>query len=89
MIHGGTSVCDTHTGNVLVGESQEVVFSWWGPGPIPQGHILHEQVNTLVCQPEDEDTLLATTQCTGWIKLLAMQVSQFATVADAYSEAGE
>lgn len=77
---------DAHTGSVLVGTSEELVLTWWGPGSIPQGHLLLEKVDTITCQPEQEDTLL-TAQCTGWMKLLMSQSPQF--VADVYSESGE
>ena len=76
-----------HAGNVLVGTSEEVVLAWWGPGSVPEDHILQDpKVNSIVCQPEDEDTLITTVQCTGWIKLLLSQGSQF--VADVYSGSG-
>ena len=70
-----------HAGNVLVGTSKEVVLAWWGP----EDHILQDpKVNSIVCQPEDEDTLITTVQCTGWIKLLLSQGSH-----DVYSGSGK
>lgn len=45
--------------HVLVGTSEELVLTWWGPGSIPQGYLLLEKVHGHVtCQPEQEDKLL-------------------------------
>jgi hypothetical protein len=74
-------------GNFLVGTSEEVVLTWWGPDPVPTNHILQNpKVNSIVCQVEDEDTLITTVQCTGWMRLLLNETPNF--VADIYSESG-
>ena len=77
-------------GDVLVGTCEEILLSWWGPKSIPQGHILAEhEVNSIICQPEDEDTLLSDQHCTGWIKLLITSPVPPKLVADIYSNYGK
>ena len=68
--------------------TEAIVLTWWGSA-IPQHHILAErqEINSIVCYPEDEDTLLTTQQATGWINLLLHPPPQL--VADVYSVSGE
>ena len=62
--------------------------SWWGPDPVPIGHILAEEhgMNSLVCHANLED---AHIQSTGWIKLLLSSATHPQVVADVYSISGE
>ena len=72
--------------DVSIGTSEVVVIAWWGPGQIQRGHILGEppEVNSILCHPEEEETLLST-QSTGhgWMNLLLKQCPLF--VVDVYS----
>lgn len=71
-----------------MGTSQQVVISWWGPGIIPDGHILaHEEIDSIVCRPEEEDTIISTLQSTGWMKLFLNLHPKL--VFDIYSVSGE
>ena len=57
---------------------------------IPQGHILGEdpEVDSIICHPEEEETMLTTQQCcAGWMKLLLNQSPKF--VVDLYSISGK
>ena len=77
-------------GDVFLATSKNIVVAWWGPTRIPDGHILKEEieVNSVVCHPDEEDTLVSTLECTGWIKMLLM--SQHPQVVyDVYSVSGE
>ncbi len=76
-------------GGVSFATTEVVVLTWWGPTPIPSGHILAErkEINSIVCHPEEEDTLLTTQQSTGWINLLLHPHPHL--VADVYSVSGE
>lgn len=77
---------------VSVGVCIPIVISWWGPGPIPNGHILADaeehEMNSLVCHPDQEDTLVSSLPSTGWIKLL-LSCTNPQVVADVYSTSGE
>jgi len=68
------------------------VVSWWGPNPIPDGHILDDseghELNSVVCCPDQEDTMITTLHCTGWIKLL-LRKAHPKVVADVYSTSGK
>ena len=55
-------------GDILLGTSDEVLITWWGPDPIPEGHILMESVNSIVCQPSEDNTCISNMNCTGWIR---------------------
>ena len=76
--------------DVSIGTSEVVVIAWWGPGQIQRGHILGEppEVNSILCHPEEEETLLST-QSTGhgWMNLLLKQCPLF--VVDVYSISGK
>lgn len=73
-----------------MGTSQQVVISWWGPSLIPEGHLLGQEYNidSIVCQPEQEDTLtmVTTMQSTGWMKLFLNLHPKL--VCDVYSISG-
>ena len=70
-----------------MGTSKKLVLTWWGPNLLPPSHLLQQQeVNAIMCQPDDEDTLLSEQECTGCIRLLLDQAN---FVADVYSECGE
>ncbi len=77
-----------HPGDVELGSSKEVVIAWWGSSTPPTGHILAEgqDVNTIVCHPQDEDTMMAE-EATGWIGYLLKQAVK--QVADIYSSSGK
>lgn len=74
-----------------VGVCVPIVVSWWGPDPIPNGHILTDaeknEVNSLVCYPEQEDTMISSLSSMGWIKLLLRTHPKM--VADIYSTSGK
>ena len=74
-------------GDILLGTSDEVLITWWGPDPIPEGHILMESVNSIVCQPSEDDTCISNMNCTGWIRLMLGMHPNI--VADMYSVSGE
>ena len=76
-------------GDVFLATSKKIVLTWWGPIQIPEGHLLNEEeVDSVVCHPDEEDTLVSTLECTGWIKmLLSSQHPQ--VVYDVYSVSGE
>lgn len=76
---------------VSVGTSTPIVICWWGPvDPVPNGHILAEdhRMNSLVCHPDQKDTLTSGSQSRGWIKLLLSSTNP-QVVADVYSVSGE
>ncbi len=71
-----------------MGKSQQVVISWWGPGKVPEEHLLaQEGVNSLICRPEDEDTIVTTLPSSGWMKLFINIRPKL--VYDMYSVCGE
>lgn len=74
-------------GSVFVGTCEQMVIAWWGASAIPQGHILVGKMNSIICHPAEEDTVISSLQCTGWIKVLLASNPQ--CVADVYSESGE
>ena len=70
-----------------MGTSEVVVLTWWRPILLPPSHVLQQQeVNAIMCQPDDKDTLLSEQECTCWIRLLLDQAN---FVADVYSGGGE
>jgi len=71
------------------GTSEEIVLVWWGPNTIPKGHILESEMNTIVCHPEEEDTLMSDQQCSGWLKLVLLNIPAKEFVADLYSDYGK
>lgn len=74
---------------VSVGVWTPIVLSWWGPSPIPSGHVLADaDMNSLVCHPDQEDTLISNLESTGWIRLLLSSTNP-QVVADVYSPSGE
>ncbi len=68
------------------------MLAWLGPGSIPSGHILLNVagpgVNSMVCQPDLEDTVISSMTCTGWIKYLVTH-SRPDYVFDTYSSSGK
>ena len=58
-------------GDVDLATAKEIVVGWWGQGHPPVGHILSEgpYVNTIVCHPLEEETMVAA-EATGWIAYL-------------------
>lgn len=64
------------------------MVAWWGPSKPPVGHILAEghDINTIVCHPQDENTMVAD-EATGWIGYLVKQVGR--QVVDIYSSSGK
>ena len=71
-----------------MGKSQQVVICWWGPGLMPEEHILaQEGIDLIVCRPEDEDTMITTLQSTGWMKLFLNIHPKL--VFDMYSASGK
>ena len=63
-------------------------MAWWGKGHPPVGHIMSEgpHVNSIVCHPQDEETMVAQ-ESTGWINYLCKLKPK--GVMDLYSETGE
>ena len=63
-------------------------MAWWGKGHPPVGHIMSEgpHVNSIVCHPQDEETMVAQ-ESTGWINYLCKLKPK--KVMDLYSETGE
>ena len=76
-------------GDVFLATSKKIVVAWWGPMEIPETHILNDQdIDSIVCHPDEEDTLASTLACTGWIKLLVLSL-QPKVAYDIYSASGE
>ncbi len=72
-----------------MGKSQQVVISWCGPGKVPEEHLLaQEGVDSLICCPEDEDTIVITLPSSGWMKLFILNIRP-KLVYDMYSVCGE
>ena len=71
-------------GDVELATSNEVVVAWWGSSTPPKGHILAEEqdVNTIFCHPQEENTMLSE-QASGWMNFLLK--SQPMQVADIYA----
>ena len=80
-----------HIDEVSIGVYTPIVVSWWGPDPIPNGHVLidaeEKEMNSLICHPDQEDTMITSLQSTGWIKLLLNSANP-KVVADVYSTSG-
>ena len=76
-----------YSGDVELGTSKEVLFAWWGSNAPPTGHLLSEgqDINTIVCHPLEENTLISE-QATGWMGYLLRQ--QPVMVADIYGTHG-
>ena len=57
---------------VQLATEKEIVVAWWGKGHPPVGHIMSEgpHVNSTVCNPQDEDTMVTEETCTSWIDYL-------------------
>ena len=72
-------------GGVQLGSSTEVVVAWWGEHTHPLCRA-NPDMNTIVCNPEEEDTMVAT-QATGWIVYLLKR--QKCCVADLFSPSGK
>lgn len=65
-----------------------MVISWWGPGLMPKEHLLaQEEIDSIMCHPEDEDTIISTLQSTGWMKIFLNLYPKL--VFDVYSVSGE
>lgn len=66
------------------------MISWWGPDKVPNDHILTDakenEINSVVCFTDQEDTMITDLQSTGWIKLLSTTHQK--VVADIYSTSG-
>ncbi len=75
-------------GDVDLGSCKEVVVVWWGSSLPPRGHILAEEqhMNTIVCHPHEEDTMLSE-EPTGWIGYLVRHGVR--KVADVYGKSGQ
>lgn len=71
-----------------MGTSQQVVISWWGPDLVPEEHLLaQEGIDSIVCRPDEEDTMITTLPSTGWMKLFLTVHPKL--VFDIYSVSGE
>ena len=77
-----------HTGDVELGTSERVLYAWWGDNGFPADHMLSEgqDLNTIICHPMDECTMIAE-QSTGWICYLLKH--RPGMVADVYGKHGE
>ncbi len=55
-----TWLCLAIASDVELGTSKGVVIAWWGYSTPPMCHILADQgINTIVCHPQEEDTMLS------------------------------
>lgn len=83
LLNGIDNIID----DVEFASSGDLVIAWWGSGKLPLGHILNldPDIDTLVCHPQDENTIIAT-QPTGWMKILLKPKPKF--VVDVYSISG-
>ena len=77
----------TISGDIDLATSKEVIIAWMGDGSPPAGHLLveHHDVNSIVCCPQDEDTMVSV-QATAWLGFL---VGGAKHVADIYSKCGK
>lgn len=67
---------------------KEIVIAWWGKGHPPVGHLMSEgpHVNSIVCDPQVQETMITEESCTGWMNYLCKLKPK--RVMDLYSEAG-
>ena len=73
-------------GVVQLGSSKEIVVAWWGH---PEHSLCQNNatMNTIVCHPDDENTL-ASTQSTGWIEYILSE-GQLVFCCDVFSDCGK
>ena len=66
---------------------KEIVVAWWGKGHPPVGHLMSEgpHVNSIVCDPQDQETMITEESSTGWINYLCKLKPK--RVMDLYGEA--
>lgn len=75
----------THTGDIELGKSEQMVVAWWGQ-QLPTNHMLYStDVNAIVCHPQEEDTMVSQ-KATGWVGYFVWQANG---VADIYGVHGE
>ena len=73
-------------GGIQLGSSKEIVVAWWGQHKHPLCKV-DPSVNTIVCHPEDSDTMICT-QSTSWMEYI-LNLGQTCSVADIFSSCGE
>ena len=70
---------------IQLGSSTEILVAWWGNHPHPLCR-QDPDINTIVCQPDEEDTMVAT-QTTGWMHYILKKHT--CSVADLFSVSGK
>ena len=58
--YNNTLFMSIYIDSVQLATEKEIVVAWWGKGHPPVGHIMSEgpHVNSTVCNPQDEDTMV-------------------------------
>ena len=68
--------------------SQCVIIGWFGGEEPPPNHPLHEEANTFMCCPEENEPTQCATEPLLWLKHVALTCARGKCILELYSECG-